>query len=274
MNIKIYKPTTSSRRMMTNVIHKSFNKSKSPKKLIKGKKSISGRGNNGRINMRFRGGGHKKKLRTIDFNRNKLGILAKIINIEYDPNRNAKIALLQYIDGVKKYIISPKNIKLNDTVISDKNTPIKLGNNLQLNYIPLGSHIHNIELKPGKGGQLVRAAGTYAQLMSKEKSYATIKMPSSEIRMVHLKCCATLGQVGNDKHELIKLGKAGRSRWLGKKPHNRGVSMNPIDHPLGGGEGKSSGGRHPSSPWGVYTKGHRTRNNKRTQQMIIKRRKS
>jgi large subunit ribosomal protein L2 len=252
---------------------KKLTNNKPQKHLVKGKNSKAGRCNNGRISVRFRGGGHKRKLRKIDFNRNKFGVDAIVKNIEYDPNRSARIALIQYLDGEKHYILAPSELKIGDHVSSGKKSDIKIGNHLKIQDIPLGSAIHNIELRKGKGSQLVRAAGSVAQLIAKKGKYAQIKLPSSEIRKVQINCFATLGQVGNIKHELIKMKKAGQKRWLGRRPHNRGVSMNPIDHPLGGGEGKSSGGRHPVSPWGKATKGHRTRNNKRTEPMIIKRRK-
>lgn len=273
MEIKKYKPTSPGRRMMTVLSGENLTKKKPEKRLVKGKKSISGRGNTGRITVRFRGGGHKRKLRKIDFIRNKLGVSAKVAAIEYDPNRSARIALLYYFDGEKRYILAPNGLVVGDIVLTDAEADIKPGNHLQLKNIPLGSQIHNIELRPGKGGQLARSAGVVAHLVAKDGKYAQVKMPSSETRMVNLDCYATLGQVGNVKHELIKIGKAGRSRWLGRRPHNRGVSMNPVDHPLGGGEGKTSGGRHPVTPWGVPTKGYVTRKNKRTEKMIIKRRK-
>ena len=273
MKIKSYKPTSAGRRMMTSLSGSNLTKTKPQKRLIKGKKAISGRGNTGRITVRFRGGGHKRKLRKIDFLRNKIDVPARVVSIEYDPNRSARIALLCYFDGEKRYVLAPQGVDIGDRILTGSAVDIKSGNHLQLKNIPLGSQIHNIELRPGKGGQLVRSAGAVAQLIAKEGKCAQIRLPSSEIRMVNLECFATLGQVGNVKHELVKLGKAGRSRWLGRRPHNRGVSMNPVDHPLGGGEGRTSGGRHPVTPWGVPTKGHTTRRNKRTQKMIIKRRK-
>lgn len=228
---------------------------------------------NGRITARHRGGGHKRHYRVIDFKRDKIDIPAKVATIEYDPNRSARIALLHYVDGEKRYILAPLNLKVGDTVLSSEKADIKPGNTLPLAKIPLGTHIHNIELRLGKGGQIVRSAGTYAQLMAKENRYALIKLPSSEVRMVLLTCKATVGQLGNVIHENIALGKAGRKRWLGRRPKVRGVAMNPVDHPMGGGEGRSSGGRHPCSPWGVPTKGFKTRDKrKKSNRLIVKRR--
>jgi large subunit ribosomal protein L2 len=208
----------------------------------------------------------------VDFRREKLGVPAKVAAVEYDPNRTARIALLHYHDGEKRYILAPVGLQVGDTVVTGADADVKPGNHLPIRNIPLGTQIHNVELRPGKGGQLVRSAGTSAQLMAKEGRYAQVRMPSGETRMILLDCMATIGQVGNIEHELVKIGKAGRSRWLGRRPHNRGVSMNPIDHPHGGGEGRTSGGRHPVTPWGVPTKGHRTRKNKRTDNMIVRRR--
>lgn len=273
MAIVIYKPTSAGRRNSSMNRDTSLSKKKPEKHLVSGKKRTSGRGNTGRITVRFRGGAHKRKLRDVDFVRNKTGIPAKVIAFEYDPNRSANLALIQYADGVKSYILSPNGIAIGDTVQSGAGAEIKAGNHLPLKNIPLGIQVHNIELKPLKGGQLVRSAGGVAQLIAKEGEYVTLRMPSGEVRFIHSECSATIGQVGNTSHELYKIGKAGRKRWMGFRPHNRGVAMNPVDHPLGGGEGKSSGGRHPVSPWGQPTKGHRTRNNKRTAGMIIKRRK-
>jgi large subunit ribosomal protein L2 len=235
-------------------------------------KNSGGRNENGRITSRHRGGGHKRYYRVVDFKRDKVGIPAKVASIEYDPNRSARIALLQYADGEKRYILAPLHLSVGDAVMSGPEADIKPGNTLPLKNIPLGTHIHNIELRLGKGGQIVRSAGTYAQLMAKEDRYALVKLPSSEVRMVLLNCMATVGQIGNVTHENIALGKAGRKRWLGKRPKVRGVAMNPVDHPMGGGEGRSSGGRHPCTPWGVPTKGYRTRKNKRTDRFIVKRR--
>ncbi|MCA9507490.1 MAG: 50S ribosomal protein L2 [Myxococcales bacterium] len=273
MAIIVYKPTSAGRRNSSINRDTTLSKKKPEKNLVRGKKAISGRGSNGRINVRFRGGAHKRKLREVDFVRSKTGIAAKVVAFEYDPNRSANLALIQYLDGVKSYILAPNNLKIGDTVVSGPASEVRVGNHLPLKNIPLGLEIHNIELKPLKGGQLVRSAGVVAQLLAKEGDYVTIRMPSGEMRYIHGNCSATIGQVGNVGHELRKIGKAGKKRWLGFRPHNRGVAMNPVDHPLGGGEGKSSGGRHPVSPWGQPTKGHRTRNNKRTANMIIKRRK-
>ena len=242
------------------------------KSLLRKLKKSGGRNANGRITVRHRGGGHKRHYRVIDFKRDKDGIPAKVATIEYDPNRSARIALLHYADGEKRYILAPIGISVGDTIETGEAADIKPGNALPLANIPLGTHIHNIELRLGKGGQIVRSAGTYAQLMAKEKSYALVKLPSGEVRMVLLKCRATVGRVGNTDHENIKLGKAGRSRWLGRRPRVRGVAMNPVDHPMGGGEGRSSGGRHPCTPWGKPTKGYRTRKNKTTDRYILKRR--
>lgn len=273
MAIITYKPTSAGRRQASANSQSFLSKKKPEKKLVKGKRALSGRDSGGRIAVRFRGGGHKRKLRDVDFARLKEGIKAKVIAFEYDPNRSANLALLQYVDGVKSYILAPHGMQLGDIVSSGAQADIKPGNHLPLKAIPLGLEIHNIELKAKKGGQLARSAGSAAQLVAKEGDYVTIRMPSGEVRLVHAECSATIGQVGNTSHELVRLGKAGRKRWMGFRPHNRGVAMNPVDHPLGGGEGKSSGGRHPVSPWGQPTKGHRTRNNKRTNSMIIKRRK-
>lgn len=274
MAIITYSPTSAGRRQAS-VNKNSLLSKKSPeKKLVFGKRGTGARGNSGRITVRFRGGGHKRKLREIDFARLKTGMKAKVIAFEYDPNRSANIALIQYLDGVKTYILAPAGLNIGDFISSGVSSEIKPGNHLPLKNIPVGLEIHNIELKKGKGGQMVRSAGAVAQLLAKEGEYASIRMPSGEVRFVHLDCSATIGQVGNAEHELVKIGKAGRSRWLGFRPHNRGVAMNPVDHPLGGGEGKSSGGRHPVSPWGQPAKGYRTRNNKRTDGMIVRRRKS
>jgi large subunit ribosomal protein L2 len=242
------------------------------KRLTEPKQRISGRNNKGRLTVRHRGGGHKKLYRIIDFRRDKREIPAKVASLEYDPNRSARIALLSYLDGEKRYILAPDGLKAGATVVAGEGADILVGNALPLKNIPLGTMVHNIELKKGKGGQIARAAGVAAQLLAKEGVYAQLKMPSGETRMVNVDCYATIGQVGNLDHENVSIGKAGRTRWLGKRPTVRGVAMNPIDHPHGGGEGKTSGGRHPVSPWGLPTKGYKTRNNKRTQRFIIKRR--
>jgi len=243
------------------------------KSLTEPKKRSGGRNSRGEITIWFRGGGHKRRYRTIDFKRDKMEVQAKVAAIEYDPNRSARIARLHYADGEKRYILQPLGLKVGDTIVSSSSADILPGNCLPIESIPLGTIIHNVELKPGKGGQLARSAGASVQLVAKEGAYAHVKLPSGEVRMVHRRCRATIGQVGNLDHENISYGKAGRKRWLGRRPHNRGVSMNPVDHPHGGGEGKTSGGRHPSTPWGVPTKGYKTRNNKRTDRFIIRRRR-
>jgi large subunit ribosomal protein L2 len=242
------------------------------KTLTESTSKSGGRNNNGRITSRFRGGGHKRRFRLIDFRRNKLGVPATVATVEYDPNRTARIALLHYLDGEKRYILAPDGLNVGDKIVSSRHADIKPGNSMTLRHIPLGTMVHNIELKKGKGGQLVRSAGVAAALMAKDGDYAQVRLPSGEVRMVHLECHATIGQVSNPDHANISLGKAGRSRWLGRRPHNRGVTMNPVDHPMGGGEGRTSGGRHPCSPWGQLSKGLKTRNNKRTDGMIVKRR--
>ena len=272
MATKTYKPTSAGRRGMSAPDFSNLTNKKPEKSLTKGKKATSGRGNTGRITVRFRGGGHKRKLREVDFKRQKIGVPAKVVAIEYDPNRSARIALLHYLDGVKSYILAPVGLEIGNMILNGPGADIRPGNHLPLSKIPVGTQIHNIELRPGKGGQMVRAAGVSAQLMAREGRYAQVRLPSGESRLVLVECGATIGQVGNTSHELVKIGKAGRSRWLGRRPHQRGVSMNPVDHPHGGGEGKTSGGRHPVSPWGQPTKGHRTRNNKRTDKFIVRRR--
>jgi large subunit ribosomal protein L2 len=266
------KPTSPGRRFQSYASFEEITKKKPEKNLLRIIKKSGGRNANGRITSRHRGGGHKRHYRIVDFKRDKVGIPANVASIEYDPNRSARIALLQYVDGEKRYILAPLHLSVGDVVMSGPEADIKPGNTLPLKNIPLGTHIHNIELRLGKGGQIVRSAGTYAQLMAKEDRYALVKLPSSEVRMVLLNCMATVGQIGNVTHENIVLGKAGRKRWHGKRPKVRGVAMNPVDHPMGGGEGRSSGGRHPCTPWGVPTKGYRTRKNKRTDRFIVKRR--
>lgn len=273
MAIKRVNPTSAGRRFQTYSGFEEITKTKPEKSLIKMLKKSGGRNNLGRITTRWRGGGQKRYYRIIDFKRNKDGVPAKVAAIEYDPNRSARIALLHYADGEKRYILAPQQLNVGDMVMSGENADIKPGNALPLANIPLGTHIHNIELRLGKGGQIVRSAGAYAQLMAKEDRYALIKLPSGEVRMVLLKCKATVGQVGNVEHENLHIGKAGRKRWQGRRPRVRGVAMNPVDHPMGGGEGRSSGGRHPCSPWGMPTKGYRTRKNKQTDRYIVKRRK-
>lgn len=274
MAIKKYKPTTPGRRGMTVYTFEEITKSKPEKSLIVPLKSTGGRNNQGRITARHRGGGHKRMYRLIDFRRDKDGIPAKVAAIEYDPNRSARIALLHYADGEKRYIIAPVGLAVGDTVESGENADIRPGNALPLRNIPVGTLVHNIELRPGKGGQLARSAGAAAQLMAKEGNYATLRLPSGEFRMVHLECRATVGQVGNVEHENIVIGKAGRARYLGRRPHTRGVAMNPVDHPHGGGEGKAPVGMpSPMTPWGKPTLGYRTRRNKKSDAMIIRRRK-
>ncbi len=273
MAVKKVKPTSPGRRFQTYSTFEEITKSTPEKSLVTILKKSGGRNNNGRITARRRGGGHKRYYRIIDFKRDKDGIPAKVAAIEYDPNRSARIALLNYVDGEKRYILAPLKLNVGDEVLSGPEADIKPGNALPLANIPLGTQIHNIELKLGKGGQIVRSAGGYAQLMAKEDRYALVKLPSGEVRMVLLRCKATIGQLGNLSHENMDLGKAGRSRWKGRRPKVRGVAMNPVDHPMGGGEGRSSGGRHPCSPWGMPSKGYRTRNNKQTDRYIVKRRK-
>jgi large subunit ribosomal protein L2 len=272
MAIKKIKPTSPGRRFQAYSSFEEITKTKPEKQLLRVIKKTGGRNAHGRITSRHRGGGHKRHYRLIDFKRDKIGIPAKVASIEYDPNRSTRIALLHYVDGEKRYILAPMNLNVNDFVQSGPEADIKPGNTLPIGNIPLGTQIHNIELRPGKGGQIVRSAGTYAQLVAKEARYALIKLPSGEVRMVLMNCKATIGQLGNTLHENIDLGKAGRKRWLGKRPKVRGVAMNPVDHPMGGGEGRSSGGRHPCSPWGVPSKGYKTRKNKSSARLIVKRR--
>ena len=272
MATKKVKPTSPGRRFQGYSSFEEVTKTKPERQLLRVLKKTGGRNANGRITSRHRGGGHKRHYRLIDFKRDKIDIPAKVAAIEYDPNRSTRIALLHYVDGEKRYILAPLNLKVNDVVQSGLEADIKPGNALPIRNIPLGTQIHNIELHPGKGGQIVRSAGTYAQLVAKEDRYALIKLPSGETRMVLMNCKATVGQLGNVTHENIDLGKAGRKRWLGKRPKVRGVAMNPVDHPMGGGEGRSSGGRHPCSPWGVPSKGYKTRKNKSSDRLIVKRR--
>jgi large subunit ribosomal protein L2 len=273
MAIKKVKPTSPGRRFQDYSSFEEITRTSPEKKLLKMVKKSGGRNALGRITVRHRGGGHKRKYRIIDFKRDKTGIPAKVAAIEYDPNRSARIALLHYADGEKRYILAPLNLRVDDIVESGPDADIRPGNTLPLQNIPLGTYIHNIELRSGTGGQIVRSAGTYAQLMAKEDRYALVKLPSSEVRMVLLKCKATIGQLGNVGHENLSLGKAGRKRWLGRRPKVRGVAMNPVDHPMGGGEGRSSGGRHPCSPWGMPTKGYKTRKKGKSDRLIVKRRK-
>ncbi|NOY52910.1 MAG: 50S ribosomal protein L2 [Deltaproteobacteria bacterium] len=273
MGIKRYKPTSPGRRFQTVSDFEEITTSKPHKPLLRPLSKKAGRNVYGRITQRRRGGGHKRRYRIIDFKRNKIGIPSKVISIEYDPNRSARIALLQFADGEKRYILAPQGLKVNDEVLAGPEADIKPGNALPLKNIPLGTLIHNIELRVGKGGQMIRSAGTYAQIMAKEGKYAQIRMPSGEVRMILQECMATVGQLGNTDHENLSIGKAGRSRWLGRRPKVRGVVMNPVDHPHGGGEGRTSGGRHPVTPWGMPTKGYKTRKNRRTDRFIVKKRK-
>jgi large subunit ribosomal protein L2 len=274
MGIRAYKPTSPARRFYTVSDFKEITTDVPERKLLESKARTGGRNHYGRITSRFRGGGHKQAYRIVDFKRAKIGVPAKVAEIEYDPNRTARIALLHYADGVKTYILAPDGLKQGDIVVSSRTADINPGNSLPLAVIPAGTMVHNVELRKGKGGQLVRSAGVAAQLMARDGDYATVKLPSGEVRKIHIECRATVGQVSNAEHQNISLGKAGRSRWLGRRPHNRGVTMNPVDHPMGGGEGRTSGGRHPCSPWGQLAKGLKTRNNKRTDGMIVKHRKA
>jgi large subunit ribosomal protein L2 len=273
MGTKSFNPITPGRRFMTVSDFEEITKSVPEKSLLEPLRRTGGRNNHGRVTSWHRGGGHKRKYRVIDFKRDKVNVPARVAAIEYDPNRSARIALLHYVDGEKRYILAPVGLQVKDTVVSSAEADIKPGNALPLQNIPLGSTIHNVEIRPGKGGQLCRSAGAQAQLVAREGKYALIKLASGEVRRVLVACKATVGQVGNIEHETLSLGKAGRSRWLGKRPNVRGVAMNPVDHPLGGGEGKSSGGRHPVTPWGIPTKGYKTRGNKKTDKYIVTRRK-
>ena len=271
MAIKSFSPTTPSRRYMTVVSREDITKQTPEKSLVESSHKSGGRNSTGRVTSRFIGGGAKQAYRVVDFRREKKGIPARVAAIEYDPNRSARIALLNYADGEKRYIIHPHGLKVGQKVMSGPAADILTGNALPLKNMPAGTIVHNIELKPGKGAQMARSAGSQAQLVSKEGGIALLKLPSGEVRRVQLDCMATVGQVGNLDHENVSSGKAGRTRWLGKRPHNRGVSMNPVDHPHGGGEGKTSGGRHPVTPWGQPTRGFKTRNNKRTDKWIVTR---
>ena len=271
MAIKTYRPVTSTLRFQTTLVNEDLSTDRPYKPLTETRKGTGGRRNSGDLTSWFRGGGHKRKLRLIDFKRDKAGVPATVASIEYDPNRSARIALLAYADGEKRYILQPAGLKVGQKVVSGPEADILVGNALPLRNIPPGTTVHNLELRPGKGAQMVRSAGGAAQLVAKEGDYALVKLPSGETRKVLLDCMATIGQVGNLDHENLSIGKAGRKRWLGKRPHNRGVSMNPVDHPHGGGEGKTSGGRHPVTPWGQPTRGYKTRNNKRTDRFIVNR---
>jgi len=272
MAIKSYKPTSPGRRFQTGMTFEEVTSTTPEKSLLRPLKKTGGRNNHGRITSWHIGGGHKRKYRAIDFRREKMDIPAKEATIEYDPNRSARIALLHYADGEKRYILAPVGLEVGQTVMSGEKVEIRPGNTLPLKNIPLGSLIHNVELRIGKGGQIIRSAGAYGQLMAKEDNYAQVRLPSGEVRKILMACKATIGQVGNIEHENISVGKAGRTRWTGRRPIVRGVVMNPHDHPMGGGEGKSSGGRHPCTPWGKPTKGYKTRRNRTSDKYIVKRR--
>lgn len=273
MAVRKLKPTSPGRRFQTISVFEEVTRTEPERSLTEGLTKKAGRNNYGRLTSRRRGGGHKRRYRIIDFKRDKWDIPAKVATVEYDPNRSARIALLHYADGEKRYVLAPVGVKPGDKIMAGETADIKPGNALPMTRIPVGTIIHNVELHPGKGGQFCRAAGTYAQLVAKEAGYALLRMPSGEVRKVLATCIATVGQVGNVDHENVTLGKAGRNRWLGRRPKVRGVAMNPVDHPLGGGEGRSSGGRHPVTPWGVPTKGYKTRDKKkRSSKLIVKRR--
>jgi large subunit ribosomal protein L2 len=271
MSIKLLKPTTPGQRGMSKHGFEEITADKPERSLIEKRTRTGGRNNKGRITTRHIGGGHKRRYRTIDFKRDKAGIPAKVATIEYDPNRTARIALLVYADGEKRYILAPDGLQVGAKLLSGKDADILVGNSLPIRNIPVGTEVHNIELKPGKGGQICRAAGAFAQILGREDDYAQVRLMSGEVRRIHLDCVATIGKVGNLQHENIQLGKAGRRRWLGVRPTVRGVVMNPVDHPHGGGEGKTSGGRHPVTPWGQPTRGYKTRRNRRTSKFIVKR---
>jgi len=274
MGVREYKPTSAGRRFMSVATFEEVTKKRPEKSLLGPARKTGGRNNAGRITTRHIGGGHKRKYRIIDFRRDKLEVPGKVAGIEYDPNRSANIALIIYADGEKRYILAPAGLRAGDTVVASRkaDTEIKEGNVLPLKLIPLGTFVHNVEMKPGKGGQMARSAGSYAQIVAKEGDYGHLRIPSGEVRLIHLACTATIGQVGNIDHENLDWGKAGRSRWRGVRPTVRGTAMNPVDHPLGGGEGRTKGGRHPCSPWGQLAKGLKTRKNKRTDRFIVKKR--
>ena len=273
MPIRKYKPTSPGRRFQTVQVFDEITTQDPHRPLTESLHKSGGRNNTGSLTSWWRGGGHKRLYRIIDFKRDKHNIPAKVATIEYDPNRSARIALVTYADGEKRYILQPAGMKVGDTIVSGEQVDILPGNTLPIRNIPLGTQVHNVELKPGKGGQLARSAGSSVQVVAKEGEYASLKMPSGEIRKILMTCLATIGQVGNVDHENVSVGKAGRSRWKGKRPHVRGVVMNPVDHPHGGGEGKTSGGRHPVSPWGMPTKGYKTRGTKPSDKFIVQRRK-
>ena len=272
MAIKTYRPVTPSGRFTTTLTNDELTTARPHKPLTQIRRRTGGRRNSGDITIWHRGGGYKRKLRIIDFKRDKVGVPGKVVSIEYDPNRSARIALVAYLDGDKRYILQPVGLQVGQKIVSGPEADILVGNALPLRNIPAGTTVHNVELKPGKGAQMVRSAGGSAQLVAKEGDYALVKLPSGETRKVLIDCMATIGQIGNVDHENVAIGKAGRKRWMGKKPVNRGVAMNPVDHPHGGGEGKTSGGRHPVTPWGQPTRGYKTRNNKRTDEFIVSRR--
>ena len=272
MPVKQFNPTSPGSRFKTVQSFDDVTTQTPHKPLVEPLRGTGGRNNAGHLTSWWRGGGHKRMYRIIDFKRDKRDIPAKVATIEYDPNRSSRIALLTYADGEKRYILHPVGLNVGDTIVSGQNVDILPGNSLPLKNIPLGTQLHNVQLRPGKGGQIARSAGSSVQLVAKEGDYASVKMPSGEIRKINVECYATIGQVGNIDHENVSIGKAGRSRWKGQRPHVRGVAMNPVDHPLGGGEGKTSGGRHPVTPWGMPTKGYKTRNNKTTDQYIVQRR--
>ena len=272
MGIRQFKPVTAATRFRSVSDFAEITRSEPERSLLEPLRRTGGRNNKGHITTRHQGGGHKRRYRRIDFRRDKFGVPGKITTIEYDPNRTCRIALVTYADGEKRYILQPMGVKVGDTLIAGDSVDILPGNCLPLKNIPLGTQIHNVELRPGKGGQMARSAGASVQVVAKEGDYVSVKMPSGEIRKINVECVATIGQVGNLDHENVSIGKAGRSRWLGRKPHVRGVAMNPVDHPLGGGEGKTSGGRHPVSPWGQPTKGFKTRRRKDTDRFIVQRR--
>ena len=270
MAIKKCKPTSPGRRFVVKVVNPELHRGEPWGPLLDTRTRKGGRNSNGRITTRHKGGGHKRRYRIIDFRRNKDGVKGVVERLEYDPNRSAHIALVKYADGERRYILAPKGLKAGDAVQSGQNVPVKPGNALPLRNIPLGSTVHNVEMRPGKGGQIARSAGTSVQVLAKEGAYVTLRLRSGEMRRVHVDCRATLGEVSNSEHSLRSLGKAGAKRWQGVRPRVRGVAMNPVDHPHGGGEGRSSGGRHPVTPWGISTKGHKTRRNKRTRNMIVR----
>jgi large subunit ribosomal protein L2 len=274
MGVREFKPTSAGRRFMSGSTFEEITKKGPEKSLIARRKKTGGRNNVGRITTRHIGGGHKRKFRLVDFRRDKIEVPGKVAGIEYDPNRSANIALIHYVDGEKRYIIAPAKLRVGDTVVASKkpDTEIKEGNTLPLKMIPLGTFVHNVEMKPGKGAQMARSAGSYAQIVAKEGNYGHLRVPSGEVKLINLACTATIGQVGNIDHENVDWGKAGRSGWLGIRPTVRGTAMNPVDHPLGGGEGRTKGGRHPCSPWGQLAKGLKTRKNKRTDRFIVKKR--